>query len=209
MDPAGRLSKVAPVALLFAVTLHAFGFVVVGFHAMAVSSNPRIGVRLRLDLRQVVVAHGTLAGRFAVIVACEARLHGRIIVLRHPLRPLRLGMATAAVFHPCIVFFMREFYPVQIGLHRFLFGRFVAARAAHVHVALHMAHAAPFVHCLHAAYALVALAALFDAAVVAFAVVACNARNAGLFERAMRQHNRPRAPAHLYGGKPGVLCGNE
>jgi len=215
MDPARSLSKVTSVALLFIVTLHAFRFVVLGLHAVAVSADPQVRMRLWLDLRKVVVAHRALAGSLAVVMTCEAGFHGGIIAVRHPLRPLRLRVAVPAIQFlngipgselPCEMLGVGVFYLEQVRLHRHLLGNLMAARAAHVHVALKVALTASLVHRFQARDTLVALAALLDATVVVLPVMAGDARQAGVFETAVRHPHRPGRPSDLERGKPGVFC---
>jgi hypothetical protein len=127
MDPAGRLSQMAPVAFIFAVALQAFGFVVIRLKAMAVAPDPQISMGFRLYLRNIVMAHGTLSGRFAVVVAGQTRFHRGIIVFFEPLRAQRFRMAEAAVLLQGIMFDMRELEFEQVRLYCALFRGLMAA----------------------------------------------------------------------------------
>ena len=165
----------APVAFIFAVALQAFGLVVISLKAVAVSPDPCKGMGLRLYLGNIVMADGTLSGRFTVVMTRQACFHRGIIVFFKPLGAQRFRMAEAAVLLLCIMFDMRELEFEQVRLHCALLRGLVAACAAHVPGAIEMALPAFVVQVFHARDSLMALGALLYARIVIMLMVAGDA----------------------------------
>jgi hypothetical protein len=207
MDPARRLTEVAPVAFTFAVALRAFCLVVPCVKAVTVAPRPFVRVRRRCYLRDIAVAHGTLARRFPVVVAGETRFHGRIVVVFHPCVALRFRMAESAVCFAGIMFDMRKFELFKLGTNGISLDQMTLG-TGNIPVAVDMALPAFVVHGLHARDALVTLRALLDAGVVSVFMVAGDARHAGFFVRPVRHGQLSHGPSHTL-VDTGVHSGDE